>query len=103
MPCADNSSAACLYLLLRLALQKYCDNPTVIVGSGKSGYIPVPLSQCANIAFGACQNKAGDQFSSPCGQNFKGYKQCSGQQFRDFYTGIVNDSCHQAVNWIQNL
>jgi hypothetical protein len=82
-------------------LQKYCDNPIIVVGS--SPYFPVPLTQCANIAYGTCQNKAMDASASPCGHHFKGYKQCSGKQFYDFYKGIVNDACHKAVSWIQNL
>jgi hypothetical protein len=83
-------------------LQKYCERPTTFTTLGAQ-YFPVPLSQCANIAFGTCQNSAMSHHSSPCGHHFKGYKQCSGKQFVDFYTGIVNDACHKAVSWIQTL
>jgi hypothetical protein len=83
------------------ALQKYCEGPPTF--AQQALYFPVPLSQCANIAFGTCQVSAVSHHSSPCGHHFKGYKQCSGKQFMDFYTGIVNDACHKAVSWIQTL
>jgi hypothetical protein len=42
-----------------------------------------------------------DAHKSPCGHHFKGYQQCSGQQFMSFYTNIVNDGCKNAIQWIE--
>lgn len=77
--------------------QKYCSNPP----QQSVGAIHVSLGQCANIAYGVCQAHAMDPKQSPCGHHFKGYQQCSGQQFMQFYTGIVNDGCKQAIQWIE--
>ncbi|WIA12677.1 hypothetical protein OEZ85_006318 [Tetradesmus obliquus] len=77
---------------------KYCSNapPGLSVGA-----FPVSLGQCANIAYGVCQAHALDHHKSPCGHHFKGYQQCSGQQFMGFYSNIVNDGCRNAIQWIQ--
>jgi len=77
---------------------KYCGNPTP--GTPFTAF-PVSLGQCANIAYGVCQAHAMDHKKSPCGHHFKGYQQCSGQQFMSFYTGVVNDGCHKAIQWIE--
>lgn len=84
--------------VLSSCLQKYCGNP----GPGLvTSAFPVSLGQCANIAYGVCQAHAMSAHKSPCGHHFKGYQQCSGQQFMSFYTNIVNDGCKNAIQWIE--
>lgn len=62
----------------------------------------VSKRQCANIAYGACQQVAMDRSKSPCGRDFNGFRQCNARQFMDFYTGEVNDLCLQKAMTINN-
>jgi hypothetical protein len=66
------------------SLQTYCSGKPPLAKS----YFPVTLSQCANVAFGTCQNRAMDRNSSPCGWQFNGYQQCNFAKFMGFYTGM---------------
>ncbi|KIZ01416.1 hypothetical protein MNEG_6545 [Monoraphidium neglectum] len=54
------------------------------------------LSQCANIALGACQQTANNDRAQwhPCGRELqRGLNQCSAQQFRQFFEGETRDLC----------
>eukprot|EP00878_Enallax_costatus_P016840 GHUV01017676.1.p1 GENE.GHUV01017676.1~~GHUV01017676.1.p1 ORF type:complete len:211 (-),score=46.58 GHUV01017676.1:521-1153(-) len=63
-----------------------------------TSFFPVTLSQCANIAYGVCQQQATSPWSVSCSPYWSiGYKQCSGSQFWKFYQGEVNDRCNQQV------
>eukprot|EP00878_Enallax_costatus_P000124 GHUV01000164.1.p1 GENE.GHUV01000164.1~~GHUV01000164.1.p1 ORF type:complete len:211 (+),score=46.43 GHUV01000164.1:191-823(+) len=67
-----------------------------------TSFFPVTLSQCANIAYGVCQQQATSPGSASCSPYWSvGYKQCSGTQFWKFYQGEVNDRCNQQVAKIQ--
>eukprot|EP00878_Enallax_costatus_P000088 GHUV01000116.1.p1 GENE.GHUV01000116.1~~GHUV01000116.1.p1 ORF type:complete len:212 (+),score=44.59 GHUV01000116.1:194-829(+) len=63
-----------------------------------TSFFPVTLSQCANIAYGVCQQQATSPWSVSCSSYWSlGYQQCSGSQFWEFYQGEVNDRCNQQV------
>lgn len=50
-----------------------------------------------------CQSTALSHHHSPCAHAFNGYKQCSGQQFMNFYAGDVKQRCSQSVAWIKDV
>jgi hypothetical protein len=64
------------------------------------------LPQCANIAFGACQQRANDAYSwgNPCRDALRsGYAQCSAQQFRQFYEGETRDLCYNNAKSVSGV
>lgn len=90
-----------------------CGTTQKLCSGGKSGVgakrrFPVSLTQCENIAYGACQAKAKDAASqliplSPCRLQvlgWGGYQQCSKQQWTEFFNGEVNELCEKAVSVI---
>lgn len=88
------------------AAKQACDNAMLYCNGGQKTvlgarrYFPVTLGQCANIAYGLCQEHAMNRWRSPCGWAFHGHRQCNKDAFMKFYTGEVNDRCNQAVAWI---
>jgi hypothetical protein len=68
-------------------VQQYCNGGQKqgMLGAGRA--FPVSLGQCANIAFGLCQEQSLNRWTSPCGWAFNGHKQCNKQQFMDWYNG----------------
>lgn len=72
----------------------YCNGGRKPVGS----FFPVTLQQCANIAYGVCQQQATAANAVSCSTYWAfGYKQCTASQFWDFYKGEVDDGCNQKV------
>ncbi|KAF8055599.1 och1 [Scenedesmus sp. PABB004] len=70
-------------------------------GPGVGRSFPVTLSQCENIAYGACQKKAEEAARyGQCRWSFNGYAQCNRQQFTNFFTAEVNELCNRAVSVI---
>lgn len=79
----------------------YCNGGqqrTSVLGAHR--YFPVSLGQCANIAYGTCQEHGMTRWRSPCGWAFGGTRSCNKDTFMKFYTGEINDRCNQAVAWI---
>jgi len=74
-------------LVLGVLLQLYCNGGQQKQQLGARRYFPVTLGQCANIAYGLCQERAMNGWMSPCGYAFRGHKQCSKDNFMSFYTG----------------
>lgn len=68
----------------------FCSGGVQATAFGAIG--PVTLGQCANIAFGACQQSV--QSSWTCSlERAIGYKQCTADQFRSFFNGEADDHC----------
>lgn len=64
---------------------------------GALGAFVIPLSQCGNVAVGRCEQVGLDQWRSPCGYAFNGVAQCSGSQFRQFYSGEITGECRNQL------
>lgn len=68
--------------------QLYCNGGqqrTSVLGAKR--YFPVSLGQCANIAYGTCQEYGMTRWRSPCWYAFNGYRSCNKDAFMKFYTG----------------
>jgi hypothetical protein len=76
--------------------EQFCNGGQTPVGAraSRSSIGRVTLQQCANIAYGACQEVALNRNSSPCGRSLNGgFRQCSARQFQDFYRGEIDEYC----------
>jgi hypothetical protein len=95
----------------RQASKSACETTKTYCNGGKppgtrtfGGIGQVSLPQCANIAFGRCQQVAMDPINltgpnSACGHSLMhGFRQCNRQQFRSFYEGEVNELCYNLVS-----
>lgn len=84
--------------------EQFCNGGTqpIAARSARSGGIGrVTLQQCANIAYGACQQVALDPSKSPCGRSLTfGFRQCNAQRFTDFYRGEVDEYCYNLAKAI---
>ena len=78
----------CLGLMVLLSPpQLFCNGGRKQQALVSLNYFPVSLGQCANIAFGTCQEVALNPWKSPCGYAFRGFKQCDQTAFKNFYSG----------------
>lgn len=68
--------------------QLYCNGGQQRISVlGARRYFPVSLGQCANIAYGTCQEHGMTRWRSPCWYAFNGYRSCNKDAFMKFYTG----------------
>lgn len=74
----------CFTAAMIAPLQLYCNGGQ---RHPRAQPFPVSLGQCANIAYGLCQERALSRWMSPCGWAFSGAKRCTKDEFMQFYTG----------------
>lgn len=80
----------------------YCKGGSQRSGLGRArGYFPVTLSQCQNIAYGVCQQRAANYYTAPCRYMWQGYQQCTKDQFWEFFRGEINALCNSYSAKIQ--
>jgi hypothetical protein len=78
--------------------EQFCNGGTqpVATRASRSSIGRVPLQQCANIAYGACQEVALNPRTSPCGSRLtNGFRQCNAARFQDFYRGEIDEYCYR--------
>lgn len=103
-------ATACVHRPANLP-QLYCNGGQQRTSAlGARRYFPVSLGQCANIAYGTCQEHGMTRWRSPCWYAFNGYRSCNKEAFMKFYTGERGHRCcwqHQcrqlstaAVAWV---
>ncbi|KAI8465585.1 MAG: hypothetical protein J3K34DRAFT_436564 [Monoraphidium minutum] len=75
-----------------------------VFGSAPGGSIgAVSLGQCANIAYGSCQQYA-DPWSSPCRSEMSsGSGRCSGSEFQSYYRAAAQSACYTAAQSVTGV
>jgi hypothetical protein len=81
-----------------------CRGGPLMTSSGPSrGIGPVSLPQCANIAYGSCQ-QAADWRKAPCaGELRNGAGRCSPSEFGSYYDAAMASSCYAAAAGISDV
>lgn len=84
--------------------EKFCNGGQPVAKAAlKSGGIGrVTLDQCANIAYGACQQVALAPVTSSCPRSLAlGFRQCSARDFNQFYRGEIDEYCYKLAKAIK--